>query len=524
MRQPLAATLVLLTGLLAAVPLQGGAVPNPVIIVVMDGLRPDSVVEGDMPNLTRLAREGTFFANHHPVYISSTEVNGTALATGMRPGRSGILANVEYRPEVDPLFPVATEDEWASWTGDRASRWINLQTLPEIVRAQGLRTAVAGTKGVALLWDRGWEGRTVESPTLYGGSTIPGAFKDRVVAELGPIPPGRDRRYFVNREQDRWTTEALTRVAWSGGEFPALSVLWLSEPDYSQHGTGPGSVQSREALRSSDENLGRLLAALEATGRRATTNILVVSDHGFSTVAAPVDVLAEVSRQGFQVGGGFLEKPANGTIVGVTLSGTATFYVVGRERTVVERLVRHLQGTNYAGVIFTRERINGTFALADAGMENPHAPDVVMAMRWSAEAPGRGGLPPGMLINAGTGYAAGQGSHGSLSRFDMNNTLIAGGPAFRRGFRSETPSANSDVAPTVMRLLGLTPPVAMDGRVLEEALAGATTSPPVESQTLQASAQVAGRTWQQYLKVSRVAGQTYLIEGNAGSPPTAVGR
>ena len=36
-----------------------------VVIVVMDGLRPDAVTPEDMPTLSALARSGTFFANHH---------------------------------------------------------------------------------------------------------------------------------------------------------------------------------------------------------------------------------------------------------------------------------------------------------------------------------------------------------------------------------------------------------------------------------------------------------------------------
>ncbi len=492
------------------------AAAGPVVIVVMDGLRPDSVVEADMPNLTRLARAGTFFSNHHPVYPSTTEVNGTALATGARPGHSGVVANVEYRPELDPLFPLAMEDEWAAWAGDRTARWIAGPTLPLILRAQGFRTGIAGTKGVAMLWDRGWENRSVDSPTVYGGATIPGAFKDRLVASLGPIPIVPDRRYFVNARQDRWTTESLTKVIWAGN-LPSLSVLWLSEPDYSQHGTGPGSPQSRAALKSSDDNLGLLLAALDASGQRDRTNVMVVSDHGFSTIVQTVDVLADISQQGIPVGGGFLQKPDPGTVVAVTLGGLVNFYVIGRDRALTERLVRFLQTTAYAGVLFTREKNPGTFGLTDAGMEGPEGPDVVMAMRWSADVPGPG-LPPGLVINSSTSYGPRQGMHGSLSRYDMNNTLIAAGPAFRTGFRSETPSANSDVAPTVLRVLGLPMAAAMDGRVLEEALVGGA-APKVETETMQATATVGGRTWRQYLKVSRVDGRTYYLEGNAGPPP-----
>src|SRR5437868_5573979 len=56
-----------------------------VVVVIWDGLRPDSVNGQDTPTLSKLAKEGTTFANHHCVFISSTEVNGTALATGGYP-------------------------------------------------------------------------------------------------------------------------------------------------------------------------------------------------------------------------------------------------------------------------------------------------------------------------------------------------------------------------------------------------------------------------------------------------------
>ena len=53
-----------------------------VLVVVFDGMRPDFISEETTPHLWRLASEGVFFAHHHPVYLSSTEVNGTAIATG----------------------------------------------------------------------------------------------------------------------------------------------------------------------------------------------------------------------------------------------------------------------------------------------------------------------------------------------------------------------------------------------------------------------------------------------------------
>src|SRR5882757_7958294 len=73
-----------------------------VVLVVFDGMRPDYVTAENSPNLWRLAQEGVFFNNHHPVYLSSTDVNGVALATGAYPGHSTVISNAEFRPAIDP--------------------------------------------------------------------------------------------------------------------------------------------------------------------------------------------------------------------------------------------------------------------------------------------------------------------------------------------------------------------------------------------------------------------------------------
>jgi len=56
-----------------------------VVLVVWDGMRPDFVSPQYTPTLYELAQKGTFFANHHPVYVSSTEVNGTYATGGIVP-------------------------------------------------------------------------------------------------------------------------------------------------------------------------------------------------------------------------------------------------------------------------------------------------------------------------------------------------------------------------------------------------------------------------------------------------------
>ncbi len=80
-----------------------------VVIVVFDGLRPDFITPQYCPNLYSLATNGVFFRRHHPAFVSTTIVNGTALATGTHPGHSGIIANSDYRQELSFTSPVASE-------------------------------------------------------------------------------------------------------------------------------------------------------------------------------------------------------------------------------------------------------------------------------------------------------------------------------------------------------------------------------------------------------------------------------
>ena len=130
-----------------------------VVLLVWDGMRPDSVTPEYTPNLWALAQEGVVFEHHHPVFFSSTEVNGAALGTGAHPSHGGIMANKEYRPRINPLLPVAIEDPGVVRRGDQVSggHYELVPTAAEILhgRTPALRTVVAGAKPVVWLLDRG---------------------------------------------------------------------------------------------------------------------------------------------------------------------------------------------------------------------------------------------------------------------------------------------------------------------------------------------------------------------------------
>jgi arylsulfatase A-like enzyme len=485
-----------------------------VVLLVWDGMRPDFVNESNTPALFALAKRGVFFKNNHSVYLSSTEVNGTALATGAYPQHSGIIGNNEYRPQIDPTKPIATESLEAIRKGDEHGHFLNVPTLAEILHQNGLSTAIAGSKPVVLLHDRAERPETATSPILFEGRTLPSGIAPRLMNTFGSFPAITETK--TNR--DLWTTRVLVGEFWKK-EVPPFSLLWLAEPDFSQHATGVGSQRSLTSIHNSDHALTLIIRALKEKGVYDSTDILIVSDHGFSTIKQFVDVNGRLQQAGFKTTRSFKTAPAKGDVLAIGLGGSVLLYVTEHDRKTIDDLVSFLQKQDFVGVIFTEHARAGTFAMEDASIHSEHAPDIVFSFRWTGATNIYGA--PGELIADGLETRSPlsngnlKGTHASLSPFDLHNTLIAAGPDFRPGLASETPSGNVDVAPTILHLLGIKPPSTMDGRVLLEALnRDSMETPKTNTRELKTSAGSANGLWAQSLSISEVNGVRYLNEGS----------
>ncbi len=475
-------------------------------------MRPDFVTARNTPTLWKLAREGVTFRHHHSVYPTATNVNGAAIATGVYPNRNDLLANREYRPRIDPQKAYENAGPEVIRKGDETSggKYLASPTVAEIVCGAGRRTAIAGTKSVAFLHDRHSEWTSAvgeDSFTKFAAAPMPPTVREEMLRLLGPL---LTKAADTGDQQNAYATRALIDILWRDG-VPAFSLLWMSEPDLTQHENSPGAEVSMAAVRSSDRNLATLLEALSKKHARETTDILVVSDHGFSTIERGIDFPGELRAAGFDAVTTFPQAPKAGQIMVVGNAGTILFYIVEHDRAVAGRLVEWLQHSNFAGVIFAREKFEGVFPLDSVHANIADAPDVMVALRWNPK-PNRFGIAGQIVTDAARG--AGKGSHVTLSEFDVHNTLIASGPGFRRAMMNDLPSGNIDLAPTVLRLLGLESPHKFDGRVLSEAMTGETAPPRATTETLEATRKFAPGQWRQHLRISRVGETTYFDEGN----------
>jgi arylsulfatase A-like enzyme len=515
-----------------------------VVVVVWDGMRPDFVSEQNTPTLWEFAREGVIFRDQHAVYPSATMVNGTAIVTGVYPGTSGVIANHVYRRDIDPHHAVDVEFPPVVNKGDDLSggKYISVPTIARLVQGAGGRTVMATAKSVGLLLDRQFGVRrevgafpktgdtspdvkrqhvvaVQDNVTLFAGKSLPNSALAPITDALGPFP-------VAHLQHDAWTTKALTNVLWKD-DLPAISVLWLGEPDLTQHESAPGAPAALDAIKSADQNLAAILSELDQRKARRTSDVFVVSDHGFSTIKRSIDLRRILNDAGFAAKTEFEVEPKSGDIMLAGNGGSVLFYIIGHDEALVRRLVEFLQQSDFAGVIFTKEPMEGTFGLEQAMLQNDYAPDVVMAFRWENSK-----NPFGILgmIDADWQRAPGKGTHATLSPFDMHNTLIAVGPDFQRGHTDKLPTGNTDLAPTILQILGIKPLQRLDGRILSEAMVGSDTggtlrngrlnsrelglSRKPETKTIEATKHFPSGTWRQSLQISRVGSTIYLDQGN----------
>src|SRR5947207_12964180 len=309
--------------LLAIAVLAGGTSIYPasetrrVVLVVWDGMRPDFVTEKYTPTLEKLAHNGVRFRNHHAVYPTATDVNGAALATGCYPNRNGLAANLEFRPAINPRQPVDMGDPDSIKRGDEISggKYLAVPTFVELLRAAGKKVALVGAKSVAMLFDRDndWTVIRIKGKplTIFAAASLGASSREEMTELLRSIP---DDSAATAAQRNKFATRALTEFFWRDS-IPDFSLLWLSEPELSEHNYAPVSPEAIAAIQAVDNDLAMVLSALEKKKVRDSTDIFVVSDHAFSTIRRSIDVVALLNKAGLHAAQEFSGTPRPGDIL-----------------------------------------------------------------------------------------------------------------------------------------------------------------------------------------------------------------
>ncbi len=300
-----------------------------VVLFVADGLRPSSLNPTDAPTLVRLQNQGVFFSNSHSLYPTVTTANASAIATGHQLGDTGDFANTIYNGSqvINSGTPFIEDDEiLAELDAQTSGNYLGEKSLLAVARARGLSTAAIGKVGPTLIQDVSQGDRSVKIPATIviddrtgSGKGVPldPTIAAALTTTLGnAAPPGRnskpptpdDNGYSGNSQapgtrvanvrQQQFLADAVTKVilpAFKRRGKPFVLVFWSRDPDATQHNQGDSlgdltvginGPTSKAAVHNADDTLRQILAALESEpALAATTDVIVTSDHGFSTVS-----------------------------------------------------------------------------------------------------------------------------------------------------------------------------------------------------------------------------------------------
>ncbi len=207
----------------------GTAVARHVVIVSVDGLRPDAIARYRAGTMRRLLREGRGTLDARTILPSKTLPSHTAMLTGVPPDRHG-----------------------GTWNDDQVvgRGLVPVPTAFAVARARGLHTAAFfGKAKVRHLM-------------------VPGAL------DYAQAPTGWWGRWSAGR-----TVRDVRRYL-EGGARPHLLFVHLGEPDYAGHTAGWMSWLYGRAVRAADGALGRLLAAADAAYGPGRYTLVLTADHG----------------------------------------------------------------------------------------------------------------------------------------------------------------------------------------------------------------------------------------------------
>lgn len=198
-----------------------------VVVISIDGARPDCLLLADAPTLHGLIHAGAYTFWAKTTAVSLTLPSHVSMLTGVTPPRHGIMWNrvLSFSEPVYPAFP----------------------TIFELASRRGYVTAmVAGKAKFAVMDKPGTITHAYEPPEDKGTDELVAAEAVRLIETTRP---------------------ALTFV-----HFPSLDKIG--------HDKGWGSYEQLAQLAHTDQAVAQVLAALDRTGLRPSTFILITADHG----------------------------------------------------------------------------------------------------------------------------------------------------------------------------------------------------------------------------------------------------
>jgi len=245
-----------------------------VILISIDGFRPEMYQDKSWPtpNMQFLMQQGTYAKHLKSVFPAYTYPSHTAMVTGALPARSGICYNQ----------PKNSKGEW-NWFMDS----IKVPTIWQILKKAGMTTASVEwppSVGKDITWDvpEIWDvkGDGSDRITEARKYATPG-----LIEEVEQNATGKLDSMSMNEEYLSLDEQAARAAGYIFKTHkPTFLAVHFACVDGMQHEYGRDHDSVRLAVACNDHAIGDILEAIQKSGLKESTTVIIVGDHGFSTI------------------------------------------------------------------------------------------------------------------------------------------------------------------------------------------------------------------------------------------------
>lgn len=263
--------------------------PDHVVLFLWDGCNPqalhDAAAAGDAPRIAELIERGTSY--RHGAYASlptATLANHSAAATGVLPGRSGILHNTWFDRATERVVDLL---DFRQMITAREHLRDDIETIHEALHrnepdAVSVATYEYGDRGAD------WSSYLQMTTGDPQGPLSDEARRRHRTNDFMGVPAFRNYSVYDAH------SVADAKHCWSGtlGALPRFSWFTLNLTDSVGHYGGPHSDIGRAAIRDTDARMGEIIDEIDRRGVLDRTAIVMCADHGMQATAEgdPVDL------------------------------------------------------------------------------------------------------------------------------------------------------------------------------------------------------------------------------------------
>lgn len=202
-----------------------------VVMIGLDGFGAYAYHKADMPNLKKLASEGSWSVNTRSVLPSSSAVNWASILMSSTPTQHGYT-------------------EWGSQTPEIPS---------SVISQYGKYPSI-----YTLIKEQQPENKTA---VIYSWGGIIHLLEDQII----------DFKLGTEGNDDKAVEESAKIII---KEKPTFTFIHLEEPDIVGHNLGHDSEGYYKELKNVDKRVGAIIDAVKEAGIENETIIMVVADHG----------------------------------------------------------------------------------------------------------------------------------------------------------------------------------------------------------------------------------------------------